>query len=248
MDRATLAQTVERAPSKSQVNKAGQVLRRWLRGDLDPTDPNFRTRIVEAVAVIQEYRAAHQYSLSKATMGLRSVVNTERCSGQVSQRLKRLDTIFNKLRREPTMALANMQDIGGCRAVLDTIEEVRRVERRLKNRDPVSYYDYIANPRPSGYRGVHVVVAYEDPEGDSRLVEVQLRTRTMHEWAITVERLSGQIKHDLKSGMGPPEVVELLGVVSEAMALEEVGKVVPQDMLDRMVGLRQAAVGYLPKA
>ncbi len=45
-------------------------------------------------------------------MGLRSMVRTERCQIEVSQRLKRVPTIIDKLLREPTMQLANMQDIG----------------------------------------------------------------------------------------------------------------------------------------
>jgi len=48
-------------------------------------------------------------------MGLRSVVGTEGCTVEVTQRLKRVPTIVDKLRREPTMQLASMQDIGGCR-------------------------------------------------------------------------------------------------------------------------------------
>lgn len=117
-------------------------------------------------------------------MGLRSVVKTEQCEVEVSQRLKRIPTIIDKLVREPTMQLANMQDIGGCRAVLNSFDEVRRVQRRLsKNRPPLRVSDYIAEPRASGYRGVHVVVQY-----DGRPVEVQLRTQAMHEWAITKPR------------------------------------------------------------
>jgi hypothetical protein len=43
-------------------------------------------------------------------MGLRSVVRTEGCNARVSQRLKRWYTIIDKLEREPTMQLANMQE------------------------------------------------------------------------------------------------------------------------------------------
>lgn len=53
-------------------------------------------------------------------MGLRSCLTTEGLELDVSQRLKRLPTIEDKLRRLPRMDLSSMQDIGGCRAVLDT--------------------------------------------------------------------------------------------------------------------------------
>ncbi len=228
-------------PTKSQVNKAGQVVRKALVDEIA-----WSQDVEDALQVVYQHRAAHQYPLTKANMGLRSVVRTERCEVEVSQRLKRLPTMLGKLVREPTMQLSTMQDIGGCRAVLASVDEIRRVERRLKrNRQPLRYYDYITTPRPSGYRGVHVIVAYPDQDGTDRAIEMQLRTRTMHEWAITVERLSGRLDVDLKSGRGPREVLELLGAVSEAMAIEEGGQVVPDELMQRLDQLRQAAVPYL---
>lgn len=198
-------------------------------------------RFLRAIEVLFAYRAAHQYPLSKANMGLRSMVTTERCRVEVSQRLKRAPTILEKLDVHPTMRLSAMQDIGGCRAVLASVEEVRRVERRLrKNRPPIGYDDYITKPRSSGYRGVHVIVEY-----DGRAIEIQLRTLVMHEWAITVERLSGRIGFDLKSGRGPAEVLDLMEAISEAMATEECGEVVQQVQLDRIKSLRGLAIPYL---
>lgn len=178
-------------------------------------------------------------------MGLRSVVNTERCARvEVSQRLKRVPTILDKLAREPTLALAKMQDIGGCRAVLSSIDEVRRVEARLrKNRPPVRYSDYITHPRSSGYRGVHVVVRYEG-HGVERSIEVQLRTQAMHDWAITVERLSGRLGRNLKRD-GQHAVQRLLAAISEAMALEEAGSRVDASLQEAITTHRRAAEPYL---
>ena len=223
----------EKSPSKSQVNKAGKTLRAWARGDL-VSQADRRA----AMETLWAFRAAHQYPLQKATMGLRSMVKTEGCQVEVSQRLKRVPTIIDKLRREPTMQLANMQDIAGCRAVLKNIDQVRRVERRLKkNRPPLRVSDYVTTPRSSGYRSVHVIVQY-----DERAVEVQLRTRVMHEWAITVERLSGRLHVDLKSSIGPAPVLDLLRAISSAMALEEAGQTVDDALLAQISTLRRAAL------
>ena len=223
-------------PSKSQVNKAGKVLRRWARGEM--TDPSAQRA---ALDILLAFRAAHEVPLTKANMGLRSFVRTEGCRVEVSQRLKRVPTIIDKLTREPTMQLANMQDIGGCRSVLDSIDEVRRVQERLsKTRPPLRVADYIVAPRTSGYRGVHVVVTYDD-----RPIEIQLRTQAMHEWAITVERLTGRLQVDLKSGLGPPAVLDWLGAISEAMAVEEAGQVVEPDFVIHLSELRALAVPFL---
>ena len=67
----------------------------------------------------------------------------------------------------------------------------------------------------------------------------------MHEWATTVERLSGRIGDDLKSGQGPPEVLTLLAAISEAMAIEEAGGLAPAPLLSKLSGLRRAASPFL---
>jgi putative GTP pyrophosphokinase len=230
--------------TKAQVNKAGRTIRRCLQGEVRwNSDTEF------ALKIVNQYRATHQYALTKATMGLRSMVRTEGCKVEVSQRLKRFPTILDKLVREPTMQLSTMQDVGGCRAVLASIEEVRRVERRLsRNRPPLRVTDYITTPRSSSYRGVHVIVRYEDVDGTDRAIEVQLRTAVMHEWAISVERLSGRLDVDLKSGRGPDAVLALLKTISEAMAFEEDGGTVPNERLETIAHLREAAVPYLGRS
>lgn len=223
-------------PSRSQVNRAGRVLRRAASGE--PVAPDRRSAALE---VLVQHRAAHRAPLAKATMGLRSFVRSEQCEVEVSQRLKRLPTIVDKLRRQPTMQLASMQDIAGCRAVLMSIDEVRGVQRRLARRwTPLRTYDYVDEPRPSGYRAVHVVVGYDD-----RAVEVQLRTQVMHAWAITVERLGGRLGEDLKSGRGPRAVLDLLEAVAELMALEEEGGAPSAATLERLRELRTAALPFM---
>ena len=219
-------------------------MRRWWQEEIETeTD-----QVLEAYNVLLRYRAAHQLPLTKATMGLRSVVRTAGCKVEVSQRLKRVWTIIDKLEREPKMQLSTMQDIGGCRAVLTSIGEVRRVQKLViknhvarGNGEPLPrVYDYIEKPRRSGYRGVHIIVLY-----DERKIEVQLRTRVMHEWAITVERLGGRLHTDLKSGSGPEPVLDWLEAASEAMALEERGEVVDTALVERIATLREAALPYL---
>tara|TARA_R100000306_G_C4327488_1_gene118443 strand:- start:21 stop:719 length:699 start_codon:yes stop_codon:yes gene_type:complete len=222
----------------SQVNKAGKVVRYWV--ERRETDPE---KLRHAITVIQDFRAAHAYPLTKASMGLRSMVKSEGVEPQVSQRLKRLPTILNKLTREPTMSLANMQDIGGCRAVLPTIDDVYAVaHRRAMRKRTVYTRDYIADPAESGYRGLHVIVDYDD-----RRIEAQLRTPAQHDWAVTVEKLGGRIAEDLKSGRGPEEVLALLQVISEAMALEELGQAVPAELEQEIVRRRALANPYLSR-
>lgn len=221
--------------SKSRVNKAADNIRAYV------ADPMHAGDLSEDFEVVVAFRAAHQLPLTKASMGLRSMVKTEACLVQVSQRLKRIPTILDKLIRQPEMALARMQDVGGCRAVLANIDEVRRVQRRIhRNGKQRRMVDYIATPAPSGYRGVHVIVEYDD-----RMIEVQLRTEVQHHWAVTVERLGGSLNEDLKSGYGPDEVLNLLAAISQGAAIEEAGGTVDQTLRDEISRLRVEADQYL---
>lgn len=223
--------------STSQVNKAGSRIRKFLRGDMID-----RGQVEHAFQVIDAFRAAHQYPLAKGNNGLRSMIQTEACQVEVSQRLKRFMTIIDKLEREPTLALSRMQDIGGCRAILGSVDEIRRVEARLRRRRPVAgYSDYITSPRASGYRGVHVVVEYDD-----RCIEIQLRTRLMHLWAITVERQSALVGENLKQD-GFHAVQQFMAAMSEAMALDEAGEPIPGALLASIQDLRLRAAPYLAK-
>jgi len=229
--------------SKSEVNRAGDMLRRVLIGEDSSDGLDDLDGFVEAFDLVLHFRACHQDPLGKAAMGLRSTVASIDVGGtlSVSQRLKRFPTIAQKLVREPGLDLARMQDIGGCRAILPSISTIRAVDTRLQKRKGFRRrVDYIESPRSSGYRGIHVILRY-----DQRDIEVQLRTMVMHEWAIAVERLSGRLSHDLKSGTGPPEVIRLLSVVSEAMAIEEDDADVPQVMIDEIADARKNALPFM---
>jgi putative GTP pyrophosphokinase len=97
-------------------------------------------------------------------------------------------------------------------------------------------YDYIAQPKASGYRGVHLVVTYH-----GFLAEMQVRTEVQHEWAIAVERVGGRMHEDLKGGHGPRPVLDFFGLVSQAMALEEAGVPVPRVLMERVREARRLA-------
>jgi len=134
-------------PSKSQVKKAGSALRKYLRGDLTD-DGVYHT----ALDTMERWRRAHSTPLVTANNGLRARARSLGIEAEVTQRLKRSQTILDKLRREPTLDLSRMQDIGGCRAVLETKDDLRRLEERILQRlTPLTHTDYFENPRESGY-------------------------------------------------------------------------------------------------
>ncbi len=113
--------------SLTQVRKAGEVIRAYVIGTeqmLLTTDED----LVEAIDVLNAYRAAHREPLAKATVVLRNMLRgkTVKSRGVVSQRLKRRTTIFDKLKRYPKMDLDRMHDLAGCRAVVESVAKSER--------------------------------------------------------------------------------------------------------------------------
>jgi putative GTP pyrophosphokinase len=64
-----------------------------------------------------------------------------------------------------------------------------------------------------GYRAIHLVLTR-----DGRTVEIQLRTRLQHLWALVSEKLSDRVSPELKYGGGPDHVRHLLKDASEFVA------------------------------
>src|SRR5271154_6018286 len=91
-------------------------------------------KLDEAWEALTWWRSLHARPLSTVAANLRYHVDRggARVLGriEVAQRLKRLDTLIGKLGREQGN-VAQMQDIGGVRAVLPSLRHVYVVRRRL---------------------------------------------------------------------------------------------------------------------
>lgn len=212
--------------SKGQIDRAGKTL---LRSLLAREPLPSAAEQAEANVVLEAFREAHHGPMDSAMDELRSCIAIEELAVlELSQRLKRAPTIVDKLRRMPTMKLSSLQDLGGCRAVFATQEEVERVQARFmasseaRNGRPDTVRDYVTQPRDSGYRAVHLWTRY-----DGLRVEVQLRTQLQHAWGFNVEHLSVVTGTDYKSGAGSSDVHAWLRLLSRSNASVEAG-VVPE--------------------
>ena len=111
----------EPAYSRSQVNDAGVTL---VDSSASPPDQS------RARTIVNNWRASHSFPLNALKLNLRNTVAGFGEAALVAQRLKRLSSIEAKLRRSHHMQLARMHDIGGCRAVLPSVEDVLTVVRK----------------------------------------------------------------------------------------------------------------------
>lgn len=219
--------------SRSHIIKAGKVVRK------EESTPE---QIASATQVIDNWRAAHAYPLHVIYMHLRGMAG-KREDIIVAERLKRLDSIINKLKRQPTMSLWEMQDLGGCRFVVPTIAEVYKYAEKYQTsrirHKHIATYDYIKNPKPSGYRSLHLVFQFQsdtkskETYNRNMLIEIQFRTHLQHVWATAVETIGLFTKQALKAGQGDEDIKRFFVLISSLFAMREGCPIVPNTLNDK---------------
>lgn len=152
---------------------------------------------VEDTAVVENFRASHAYILNTFQANIRN--HSRGVAISVGQRLKRRNTILDKLEREPSMPLYAMHDIAGNRMVFKDIPDLEEVRASMhgarwkhKLTHEVDRYDYMSAPKLTGYRGIHDVYEYNVNSAggipwNGLKLEIQYRTLPQHAWATAVE-------------------------------------------------------------
>ena len=126
----------------------------------------------------------------------------------ITSRVKGYDSIIRKvIKKNIPRNLAsieeNIHDIAGVRVICSFVDDIYRLANCLLQQDDVtliSQKDYIKNPKPSGYRSLHLIISvpiYLENEKKDVKVEVQLRTIAMDFWA--------SLEHKLKYKKNLPE-------------------------------------------
>jgi ppGpp synthetase/RelA/SpoT-type nucleotidyltranferase len=220
---------VEPRFDRAQVNAAGRALVQW---DLVESDaPDWLDKYWDydaALPIINNWRSSHSFPLNTFRMNLSRAAHRVDPECLLAQRIKRLSSISLKLRRFPHMRLTQMQDIGGCRAVVRSVEAVqeladiyRRSDIKHK-RDPID--DYIAQPQSTGYRGIHLKFRYHSDKKETYnglRIEMQLRSQLQHAWATAVETVGTFVQQALKSSMGDDEWLRFFALMGTAVAFRE---------------------------
>jgi ppGpp synthetase/RelA/SpoT-type nucleotidyltranferase len=188
------------------------------------------TATAEDHEVIQVWRAVHRSVLNSFQAILRT--RTRHSTARVAQRLKRRSTIYDKLQRQPDMKLSRMDDIAGCRIIFRNIKQLRefreglhgaRFNHRLRHVDDPDKYDYIADPKGSGYRGIHDIYSYDvnsasGAELKGLNVEIQYRTAIQHAWATAVEIVGVITDSQPKFQKGDVRFTDAMSLASEILA------------------------------
>lgn len=133
---------------------------------------------------------------------------------------KSTSAIQAKLRRESTR-LSTMQDIAGCRALVqDRLAQRTLVDGLALRFAQHRLIDRVSKPS-HGYRALHLVV-----REDGRWVEIQVRTELEHLWAQLCELVADKVGLEFKYGAGRPELRQWIDGLSAAVDAIERGEVV----------------------
>ncbi len=118
----------------------------------------------------------------------------------IKVRVKSMESIIKKARRKDIplnlkSIEKNIRDIAGIRVICSFQDDIYVLADCLLRQDDISLIevkDYIKNPKPGGYRSLHLIVEipiFLDTEKKQMKVEVQLRTIAMDFWASLEHKL-----------------------------------------------------------
>jgi len=175
--------------SKTKVRKAGDIYRSF-RVDSSISTEQYN----QALDVISKFRAEHNSSLDSVIKEIDLILKKLKIDNAIiAKRLKRSISIEKKLKRFPKMSLDRMQDIAGCRVIVQNQKELRRVQKLFKDKFNLRH-NYIKHPKDDGYRSIHYTI-----KQDGYFVEIQLRTKIQHAWATALEIVDIFEKKSLKT-------------------------------------------------
>lgn len=204
---------------RHQIDKAGRII-------MSAKDNDEYNKALEK---INEWRTLHLTALDALQKEIIPLLTTHKIAiFLTSRRLKRITSILYKLDINPEMHLGGMQDIGGFRIVLNNVKDLKCCQQILMKETPQSFdfikiMDYVKEPKESGYRSIHFIYKYKskNKDIDGAKVELQIRTKLQHSWAMAVETAGLITSTPLKSSLGSDEWLNFFKIVSSLFAIKE---------------------------
>ena len=157
----------------------------------------------------------------------------------ISTRLKRTESIMDKLERKGlpfTLAAIeeHIHDMAGIRVICSYIDDIYLIADALLRQDDIKLIekkDYIENPKPNGYRSLHLIVevpVFLTNHKKPMKVEVQIRTIAMDFWA--------SLEHQMKYKQEIPDSDAVIAELRDCAA-------VIRETDERMLAIRRRIEG-----
>jgi hypothetical protein len=215
--------------SKREVVNAGKAL----AGDIK-YDPDRLDEARQIFRIAHSWRESNVYPMRRVRAELAGKIRSAGAQSITAARLKRIISIRKKL-RTTWFTLYQMQDIGGCRAIVNDHDDLEKLLKPYLSGDShhtiIRDDDHIGAPQATGYRSRHLILKFVDPDGEQgfnrHFIEVQFRTRKQHSWATAVEAVGLVRGEDLKGGNGDADWLRLFQLMAGEMADDEETSPVP---------------------
>ena len=164
---------------------AGRMGMQWMREELEDLsfrvlNPEGRNSIIRRFITLQRETGD---VIQKITADMRIEMEKANITADVVGRAKKPYSIWRKM-QEKEQGFSRLSDIYGFRVIVATEADCYRVLGAIHQRwraVPGRFKDYVSQPKSNGYRSIHTTVSGRD----GKQVEVQIRTREMHEVAET---------------------------------------------------------------
>lgn len=144
----------------------------------------------------------------------------------IKTRIKKPRSIVNKLNRKGldislTSIVESLNDVAGIRVVCSFIDDIYSISDMLTRQDDIKLIeikDYIKNPKPNGYRSLHLIVEIPVFFSDRTLplkAEIQIRTIGMDFWASLEHKLKYKNNIDISEVISE-ELEKCSAIISDA--------------------------------
>jgi GTP pyrophosphokinase len=130
---------------------------------------------------LDETRAGREAAVEAFRVQLAVELASHGIAAEVQGRPKHLFSIWKKMQGKH-LALGQVMDLAALRVIVADIDACYAVLARVHARWSAvagEFDDYIAKPKPNGYQSLHTVIRNDE----GRAIEIQIRTRAMHEHA-----------------------------------------------------------------
>jgi len=162
---------------------AGRMGMQWMREELEDLsfkviNPEARNSIMRRFVTLQRETGD---VIHKINADIRTELEKAQIEADVYGRAKKPFSIWRKM-QEKDLAFSRLSDIYGFRIICRDVADCYRILGVIHQRwraVPGRFKDYISQPKNNGYRSIHATVSGRD----GKRVEVQIRTREMHEVA-----------------------------------------------------------------
>ncbi len=162
---------------------AGRMGMQWMREELEDLsfkvlNPEARNSIMRRFVTLQKESGD---VVHKITADIRHELEKAQIEADVYGRAKKPYSIWRKM-QEKDLAFSRLSDIYGFRVICGSVQDCYRILGVIHQRwraVPGRFKDYISQPKSNGYRSIHTTVSGRD----GKRVEIQIRTREMHEVA-----------------------------------------------------------------